>query len=434
MGTAGSDWKGTMTYDRKRVYSWALYDWANSAYATTVMAGFFPVFFEEYWSAYPDSTTDIFRVGMTNSIASLVIVALAPVLGAIADTGGMRKKFLFSFAALGLLSTGALSLVAQGQWVLALVLFGFGTIGFSGANIFYDALIVVVAPKKELDYVSALGFAVGYLGGGILFAINILMTKYPEAFGLADSSQAVRISFVTVAVWWAVFSIPIFLFVKEPKAAQKVAVRGVVLGGFRQLRDTFRKVRKLRTVFVFLLGYWFYIDGVDTIVRMASIYGLSIGFDPEDVVIALLLVQFVGFPAAIAFGHLGERIGTKRAIFGGLFVYVGITIFAFFMDQTEEFYVLAVVVGLVQGGVQSLSRSMYARLIPHSKAAEFFGFYNMLGKFAAVIGPALMGIVGKLTGDPRLSILSIISLFIVGAGFLYMVDEKAGEAAAQELD
>jgi UMF1 family MFS transporter len=423
-----------MTYDRKRVYSWALYDWANSAYATTVMAGFFPVFFEEYWSAYPDSTTDIFRVGMANSIASLVIVALAPVLGAFADTGGMRKKFLFSFAALGLLSTGALSLVAQGQWVLALVLFSFGTIGFSGAHIFYDALIVVVAPKKELDYVSALGFAVGYLGGGILFAINILMTKYPETFGLADSSQAVRISFVTVAVWWAVFSIPIFLFVKEPKAAQKVEVRGVVLGGFRQLRDTFREVRKLRTVFVFLLGYWFYIDGVDTIVRMASIYGLSIGFDPEDLLIALLLVQFVGFPAAIAFGHLGKRIGTKRAIFGGLFVYIGITIFAFFMDQTEEFYVLAIVVGLVQGGVQSLSRSMYARLIPHSKAAEFFGFYNMLGKFAAVIGPALMGIVGKLTGDPRLSILSIISLFIVGAGFLYMVDEKAGEAAARELD
>jgi UMF1 family MFS transporter len=204
--------------------------------------------------------------------------------------------------------------------------------------------------------------------------------------------------------------------------------------GFQQLRDTFAEIRKLRVVFLFLIGYWFYIDGLDTIVRMAGIYGLSLGFDANDIVVAFLIVQFVAFPAAIAYGRLGEKIGTKKAILSGIYLYIAITVFAYFMDQTWEFYALAVSVGLVQGGVQSLSRSLYARLIPESKAAEFFGFYNMLGKFAAVIGPALMGWIGKISGQPRLAILSIILLFFAGAIFLYLVDEEEGRRAARELD
>jgi UMF1 family MFS transporter len=418
----------------KKVISWSLYDWANSAFATSVMAGFFPVFFKQYWSTGVEVTTSTFRLGMANSVASLIVAVLAPVLGAIADRGGAKMKFLLFFAAMGIIMTGGMFFVAKGAWQFAVLLYVLGIIGFSGGNVFYDALIVDVSPPDRTDMVSSLGFSLGYLGGGLLFAMNILMTLKPASFGLANASEAVRISFLNVAIWWAVFSIPIMIFVKQPATPLRKSGWSMVGAGIRELRTTFGEVRKLRLVFLFLIGYWLYIDGVDTVIRMAVDYGMSLGFEANSLIVALMITQFVGFPAAIAFGKLGETLGTKPAILLGIGVYVGVTIWAMFMEKTAEFYALAVVVGLVQGGVQSLSRSFYSRIIPANKAAEFFGFYNMLGKFAAVLGPFLVGWVGVLTGNPRVAIFSIIILFISGGVILYMVDERKGARMAKALE
>ena len=398
------------------------------------MAGFFPVFFKKYWNVNVAATTSTFRLGLANSIAGIIVVALAPVLGAIADQGGARKKFLLFFAAMGVIMTGSLFFVAQGAWQIAVIVFVLGVVGFSGGNIFYDSLLVSVAPVGKEDMVSAFGYALGYLGGGLLFALNVLMTLNPESFGLADASAAVRVSFLSVAAWWALFSLPVAIWVKEPLVKQKKSGWTMVTGGFQQIKTTFAEIRKLRTVFLFLLAYWLYIDGVDTIVRMAVDYGMSLGFAEKSLILALLIVQFVGFPAAILYGKLGEKLGTKRAILLGIAIYIGVTFWGRFMDSSGEFYVLAVAIGLVQGGVQALSRAFYSRIIPANKAAEFFGFYNMLGKFAAVIGPILMGLVGVITGNPRHSILSIVVLFLAGGIILYFVDEKEGARIAQEME
>jgi UMF1 family MFS transporter len=417
---------------RKETIAWAFYDWANSAFATTVMAGFFPIFFKKYWSGGVDDTISNFRLGTVASTSSLVIAVLALTLGSIADRGSAKKRFLAFFTALGALSTGALYLVGEGQWPTAALLYGLASVGFYGGNIFYDSLLVSVSPPGKMDWVSSLGYALGYLGGGLLFALNAFMVNKPAAFGLADKSAAIRASFLTVGLWWAAFSLPLFRWVREPQAG---AVRGLAAlsAGFRQLRNTFREVRKLRVVFWFLLGYWLYIDGVNTVMEMAVAYGSSIGIGDSDLIQALLIVQFVGFPSAIAFGKIGERLGAKAGIQICIAVYLGVSVWGYFMTRPAEFYALAVIVGLVQGGVQALSRSFYARLIPPDKAAEFFGFYNVLGKFAAVIGPSLMGWVGLLTGNARYSILALSVLFIGGSALLLKVDETQGERAAREL-
>jgi UMF1 family MFS transporter len=415
--------------NQRAVVSWALYDWANSAFATVILAGFFPLFFRDVWSAGEASVAITFRLGLANSVASLVIVVLGPVLGAIADRGGLRKRFLMAFLALGVTTTGALTWVAMGHWAAALVLFVLSTVGFLGANVFYDALIVSVTSEDRYDVVSALGYALGYLGGGLLFAGCVAMTLWPDRFGLEGAEQAVRLSFMLTAAWWAVFSIPLLVVVRESGPTSRTTVTRAVLEGFSQLAETFREIRRLRMVFLFLLAYWLYIDGVDTIIRMAVDYGRALGFGTNGLIVALLITQFVGFPAAIAFGRIGRRLGAKSGILIGIAVYVFVTIWAFFMDAAWEFYALAVTIGLVQGGVQALSRSMYARLIPPDKSAEFFGFYNMLGKFAAVVGPTLMGWVGVVTGNPRMAILSIVVLFVSGATILTFVDGSGSQRA-----
>jgi UMF1 family MFS transporter len=413
----------------KRALPWALYDWANSAFATTVMAGFVPVFNKDFWSADAPETVSSFRLGMANSLASVIVALLAPALGAIADQGGAKKRFLFSFAALGMVMTGALHFVARGQWGAALALYALAGIGFAGANVFYDSLLVSVASEDKLDVVSALGYALGYIGGGLLFALNVWMVRRPETFGFAGASEAVRFAFLTVAAWWAIFALPLFFFVPEPK--RDGPARGAwpaVRSGFGQLRDTFRAVRQLRMVLLFLLGYWLYIDGVDTVIRMATDYGRSLKFPSESLITALLITQFVGFPSALVFGKLGEKLGAKTGIFIALAVYVGVCLWGCRMQQVKEFYALAIAVGLVQGGVQALSRSFYARLIPPDKAAEFFGFYNMLGRFAAVLGPAIMGFVGLKSGNPRAAIVAIIPLFLLGGLLLAFVKPPSQKA------
>jgi UMF1 family MFS transporter len=335
---------------------------------------------------------------------------------------------------MGIVMTGALWLVAKGDWGFALILYAMAIIGFSGGNIFYDALLVEVAPEQDFDVASALGFGLGYLGGGLLFAFDVLMTLYPGFFGLPDTAAAVRLSFLSVAVWWALFSVPVFLFVRERGESAGVRLLPAVRDGLRQLVATFAQVRQLRMTFLFLLAYWLYIDGVDTVVRMAVDYGLSLGFEANGLMVALLITQFVGFPAAIAFGRFGQRRGARNGIMTAIFAYLLIILWAYRMEQTWEFYALAAAVGLVQGGIQALSRSFYARLIPRDKSGEFFGFYNMLGKFAAVVGPVMMGWVGVVTGSPRLSILSLAVLFVAGAVLLALVDEGKGREMARALE
>ncbi|MEJ2644110.1 MAG: MFS transporter [Gammaproteobacteria bacterium] len=414
---------------RRAAWSWAFYDWANSVFSTTVMAGFFPVFFKQYWNAGAPVVESTFHLGLANSGASLTVLLVAPLLGALADRLQWRKVLLAAFALLGIVMTAGLYFVGKGAWHLAALLYGLAVIGFAGANLFYDALLVVVAGRTDMDRLSALGYALGYLGGGLLFTANVLMTLHPQWFGLSGSAQAVRISFLTVAVWWAVFSVPLLLFVRELGYGPTRGPGRPLADSLRRLLQTLREVGHLPQAFLFLAAYWLYIDGVDTVIRMAVDYGLSLGFPSNSLIVALLITQFVGFPAALGFGWLGARIGAKTAILLGLVVYIGVTVQGVFMNHVWQFYLLAVMVGLVQGGVQSLSRSMYARLIPAQRTGEFFGFYNMLGKFAAIVGPALMGVTSWLTGDARLSILSIVPLFVIGAVLLLRVREEDAHTA-----
>jgi UMF1 family MFS transporter len=408
--------------DRRALWAWALYDWGNSAFATTVMAGFFPVFFKQYWSAGHSSADSTLHLGTANSLAALAVALSAPVLGAIADRGARKKQLLACFATLGAAMTIALYFIGKGDWRTAAVCYALGFIGFAGSLAFYDSLLVSIAAPAQRERASAFGFAMGYLGGGTLFAINVGMVLKPALFGLHDAAQGVRVSFLLVGLWWAAFTLPLLRFVPEPGGAALPAARAV-REGLAQLRGTLARVMGMRQVWTFLLAYWLYIDGVDTIVTMAVDYGLSLGFQSSSLTLALLITQFVGFPAALAFGRFGDRIGSKRAILLGLCVYVGVTLWGYRMETEREFYLLAAVIGLVQGGVQSLSRALYSRLIPEAEAGEFFGFYNMLGKFAAILGPSLMGWVAVMTGSARLSILSIAVLFIAGGALLLRVED-----------
>ncbi len=442
-----------MDEHKKAIWGWAMYDWANSAYVTTVMAGFFPVFFTEYWSYGADVTVSTAQLGFGNSIASLIVALMAPVLGAVADKGSAKKKFMLLFAYLGVLMSIGLFMVQKGQWALAIFVYTMGIIGFSGANIFYDSLLPSVADEDKIDYVSSLGFSMGYLGGGLLFLLNVLMTLMPQKFGLPDAAAAVRVSFLTVAVWWGSFTLFTIAWVKEARVTSNLSAdESAFKAGFRQLLGTFRKLKHMKVVMLFLAAYWFYIDGVDTIIRMAVKYGLSLGFESSDLIVALLIVQFVGFPAALVYGKLGQKWGVRKMIYVGIAIYMAVTVYGTMMTQKYEFYILAVVIGLAQGGIQALSRSYYSRLIPKDKAAEFYGFYNMLGKFAAIIGPALMAIVGLAVSRmlmpeaptdqeliqigrtaSRWSIASILILFTAGAVLFYFVDEEKGREQAKYL-
>jgi UMF1 family MFS transporter len=404
---------------RRPVVGWALYDWANSAFATTVMAGFFPVFFKEYWNHGVLATESTFRLGLASGIASFIVAAMAPVIGAIADRSGARVRMMMAFTVLGAASTIALALVTQGAWAWAATLYVVASLGFWGGIVFNDSLMLHVAEPDEYDVVSGYGYSLGYLGGGLLFAVNVAMFSNPHWFGLADGSDAVRWSFASVGVWWVVFALPCAFWVRE-SAGKGAALpwREAVSQGLAELRSTAREVARYRPVLWFLAAYFLYIDGVNTIIKMAVDYGLSLGFPASGLVKALLLTQFVAFPAALAFGWLGGRIGARNGIFLALAVYAGATFYAYTIQDPRDFYNLAVIIGLVQGGVQSLSRSYFGRLVPDGKSSEFFGFYNMMGKASAIAGPLLVGVTAAVTGNSRTSILSITLLFVGGAVLL----------------
>ena len=421
-----------MKENKRAVWSWAFYDWGNSAYSTTVMAGFFPLFFKEYWADPHNPNQSTFYLGMANSIASIVVASLAPLLGSIADQGSAKKNFLIFFAFLGVIMTGGLWMVSQGNWQMAVLFYVIATIGFASGNVFYDSLLPGLASEERVDIVSSLGFGLGYLGGGLLFLVNVFMYLKPEIFGISDGATAIKLSFLSVAVWWAVFTIPLILFVPEPKNYDAVDIKNAIQMGWIQLIQTFDEIRNMKVVGTFLLAYFFYIDGVDTIIKMAVDYGMSLNFSGESLIIALLIVQFVAFPAALIYGQMASKVGIKTAIMIGIIAYSFITFLGYFITKAWHFYVLAILIGLFQGGIQALSRSLYTRIIPAEKSAEFFGFYNMLGKFAAIIGPALMGTISLVTGSARLGILSILLLFILGAFFLNKVDLDEGKRLAAD--
>ncbi len=425
---------------KKSIYSWALYDWANSAFATTVMAGFFPIFFAQYWSDPENLSISTFYLGLGNSVASIIVVLLAPILGAIADRGTYKKRFLVFFAFLGVLMTAGLALISQGMWQIALLTYVIATVGFSGANTFYDSLLPAVSNKDNVDYVSGLGYALGYIGGGILIVINFLMITYPSFFGFADSVEGIKWSFISVALWWAIFSIPILLFVKEPKYHKTETALQTIKSGFKQLKNTFNEIRHLKVVFTFLIAYWLYIDGVDTTVRMAADFGITLGFDSTTIMGALVLVQFIAFFATLFYVKFAEKIGIKNAIYFAIAAYMVIILSGYFVTEAWHFYVIAGMIGCFQGGIQTLSRSLYARIIPENKSAQFFGFFNMWGKFAAVIGPLLMGsvtlILSNIIDDQvlsaRIGLQSIMILFILGALVFSKVNISEGEKIAKE--
>ncbi len=404
-------------YKNKSIISWAVYDWANSVFATVVIAGFFPIVFKSYWASNLSDTDSTFWLGISNALSSIAVVFIAPFIGVIGDKFNIQKPMLFGFMIIGVVSTSLFYFNQQGNWQLAILLYVIATIGFMAANIFYDALLVSVSKSSSIEKVSGFGYGLGYLGGGIALAFCVMISQQPEILGFDQTIDAVLFCFLMVGIWWFVFSLPLMLWVKEVEPVEKTDSVSITA----KILSLFKIAFKNKQTRWFLIAYWLYIDGVDTIIRMAVDYGMALGFDTADLIQALLITQFVGFPAAIIYGYVGSRVGVKKSLLGGILAYVIITWLGYNMQTTADFYQLAILIGLVQGGVQAMSRAYYSQLIPEEQAAEYFGIYNMLGKSAAVLGPLMMGGVAVLTGSHRLSILSVVVLFVIGALVLLKV-------------
>jgi MFS transporter, UMF1 family len=436
---------------RPEVRAWALYDWANSAFVTTIIAAVFPIYFGKVAAAGMPDAVASYRYGLATTIALALIALIAPALGAIADRLGNKKRFLAAFMLLGVASTACMAFIGPGDWLLALVLFGLANIGAFGSLTFYDSLLPHIASGEELDRVSTAGYAIGYLGGGLLLALNLAWIQKPEWFGLADSGVATRLSFVSVAVWWLLFALPLLWRVPEPALALhadprskggtpsrrvvvRPSVRQLVTDGFAQVWTTLGSLRRYRNAFLMLLAFLLYSDGINTIIRMSTLYGTQIGIDQGSLIAALLMVQFVGVPFAFAFGRMADRIGARKAIFAALAVYVVISVLAFAMRTATHFFILAFLVAMVQGGSQALSRSLFASMIPKRRSSEFFGFFGIFEKFGNLFGPLLFALAVRLLGSTRAAIPSVIIFFVAGALVLARVDLAEGQRIAAEED
>ena len=497
---------------RRSVRAWVMYDWANSAFATTTMAAVLPTFYSAVAAKNQLSPVQASsHWGYTQTIGMLFVALAAPVLGATADYSGSKKRFLAAFAIPGILAACLMVFISTGDWLLASVLYVVGEIGFSGSIVFYDSLLPHVAKPDEIDMVSARGYAVGYLGGGLLLALNILWIMMPGVFGItalgarfgvSGTEMASRLSLMSVGIWWAVFSIPLFRHVPEPPRArlQSEMMVNPLAGGFERLVRTFKELRLYRQLLIFIVAFWIYNDGIGTIIKMATIYGAEIGIGQIDLIGALLLTQFVGIPFSLLFGRLprhddprqsfflsvvlynavtipligiaaprlgitsgpvaviavvanqvlallfsyligrrifaglARRMNARNAILLALAVYALVAIWGYFMQTAVEFWLLATMVGLVQGGSQALSRSLFGTMVPKMQSAEFYGFYDMSSKFAGLLGPLVFAVVGQLTGTSRLSIISLVVFFVVGAALLTRVNQEEGARVAREAD
>jgi UMF1 family MFS transporter len=417
--------------NRPELRAWAMYDWANSAFQTTVINAVFPSFFSEYASA--GSTEATARFAATTTIALSIVAVLGPILGALADYRAWRKRLLAASVVVGVIATLLFATIDRGAWVYAAVLFGVANIGVAASLVFYDSLLPHIAAENEIDRVSTAGYAIGFIGGGLLLLLNLAWILSPETFGLTDTVAAIKLSFISVGVWWLMFSIPVLRRVPEPPAVLEAdeSVRdSPIRVAFTRIWETFREIRSYRNAFLMLIAFLLYNDGIGTMIRMSSIYATEVGIDRNAQIAAFAMVQFVGVPCSFLFGMLAGRIGPKQALFGALVVYTGISVLGYFMSNVWHFFALAFLVGLVQGGSQALSRSLFARMIPRHKSSEFFGFFSVFEKFAGIAGPAIFFGSITLFGSSRAAVLSVIMFFIAGAIVLTRVNVPQGEAEA----
>jgi UMF1 family MFS transporter len=429
-----SRWLARIGLDRPELRAWAMYDWANSAFWTTIVLAVFPPFFADYAAAGLPPAVATARFAWATTIAVTAVAVMGPILGAIADYRAMKKRLLALSMLVGAGATLLMVTIGSGQWQYAAALFMISNIGVAASLVFYDSLLPHIARPDELDRVSTAGFAIGFIGGGVLLLVNLAWILFPAAFGLPGTLAATKLSFASVAVWWFVFTIPLLRTVIEPPATLEPDETGrepAIRTAFTRVIETFHELRGYRQAFLLLLAFLLYNDGIQTIIRMASIYGAEIGIDRNAQIAAFVMVQFVGVPCSFAFGAMADRVGPKRALFVGLVVYVGITMLGYFMRTTWHFFALAFLVGTVQGGSQALSRSLFARMIPKHKSSQYFGFFAVFEKFAGIAGPAVFALSVTLSGSSRLAVLSVIVFFVLGALLLLRVDVEAGEAYAR---
>ena len=414
-----------------------MYDWANSAFQTTIIAAIFPIYFQKVAAADLPPTVATSRFAWATTLSILLVAVITPVLGAVADFAAIKKRLLAIFLAVGATATGAMYFITRGDWLFALVLFVVGNVGVAGSIVFYESLLPHLVDETQLDAVSSAGYAVGYVGGGLLLAINIVMMAKPGWFLLPSREVAVRASLASVAVWWVVFSIPLFRHVPEPPRRLEVDERPTqnsFVTALQRLVETARELRRYRQAFLLLLAFLVYNDGIQTIIRMATTYGTEVGIDENAMILALLVTQFIGIPFAFLFGMFASRAGAKAAIFVGLSAYAVITLLGYYMRSATQFFALAVMVGMVQGGTQALSRSLFASLIPKHKSSEFFSFFGTFERYAGILGPAIFAWVVDRSGTSRNAVLSVIVFFVVGAALLTLVDPEEGRRAAREAE
>ncbi len=403
----------------REIKAWISYDLGNSAFATTVLAAFFPIFYNQYWSSNIDSTLSAQYLSWTLVISNLTLLFTAPLIGAITDISKSTKKLFISMVMISIIGTGLLYTLEAGLWLYALIFFGIANYFFSASNVIYDKILVQIASPGLFSKISGYGYAWGYFGGGFLFLINACMSLYPELFGLSSQAEAIRWSFITVSIWWFIFLIPLAVTYKEPSA--KVVENQVIRNSFKNLINTFISISQYRNAFIFLIAFFLFIDGVHTVVALAATFALNLGLDSSSVIIALLMVQFIAFPSTLMWAYVGEKYSDKFVINFSILIYILIIIYTLFLSNAMEFYILAAMVGFVQGGIQGSSRGLFAKLIPHDKAGEFFGLFNTFGKAGAFMGPALVGLFLALFENIRISLLPILVLFVLGLIVLYFV-------------
>jgi UMF1 family MFS transporter len=427
-----------LALDQPQMRGWAMYDWANSAFMTTIITAVFPLYFLEHVSKdVLVGTQAEGRFTLTTTIALVISAILAPILGTLADLRAQRKRYLTVFALIGIFATCGMFLIQPGDWLLALILFGVANVGAAGSIVFYDALLPHLVSKEKLDQLSTSGFALGYLGGGLLLAANLLLIQKPELFGLQDASPTLptRIALLSVGIWWFVFTIPLWRQVPEPPATEEDGVGKLAFGpsiviSIKRLRSTLSHLRALPQATLLLIAFLIYNDGITTIIRMAALFSSSAGFELDLIIGTILMIQFLGVPFALLFGRLASRFGAKRMILLGLGVYMGICVLAYFMTTPTHFVALGVLVAMVQGGTQALSRSMFASMIPANKSGEFFAFFAVGEKFAGILGPSLYGLMIYATGSNRQAILSVSIFFLIGGTLLYFVKPEEGRRQA----
>lgn len=417
----------------KEESSWIRYDWASSAYSIIISTAVFPLFYKATaTNAGVSLSNSTAYLGYTIAIATFILAMIGPILGTIADYKGMKKRFFTIFFTLGVTFTAMLAFVPSDNWLMMLVIYTLAVLGSTGSNVFYDAFIVDVTTDERMDRVSARGYGMGYIGSTIPFIISIAIIILAQTKVLPISvTLASQTAFIITALWWGLYSIPMFKNVHQKHYIEREPQ--LVLQSFKRLAKTFKEIRKYKALFLFLLAYFFYIDGVGTIITMSTAYGTDLGISSTNLLIILFATQVVAWPFALLFGKLSEKYTGKKMLYVGIFIYIVVCIYAYFLETTTDFWILAMLVATSQGGIQALSRSYFAKLVPKANANEFFGFYNIFGKFASIMGPLMVGLTAQLTGNSSMGVFSLVILFVIGMVILAFVPEPEAENQAPEI-